>query len=356
MSIDHCDNFSIYGGNPGYMTNGVYADLGESTQLTVDPDGISPGTVLHYDGGVRNGFNNNLRYIYSQSQNIAGKVLRQWLSNIPGASDVFPIFCSWRDVANFNILDISTNPVGGFLVRNYVAAENYSTVGPVITANAWWHIEVKINISAGSLEIRVEGRTVLMVTGKNFGILPVAQEAFATQNNNRTWGGAAYAKDLVYWDGSGTQNINFLGSVIVESIIPNADVALNWTPTPAITGSAILATAPPQDGVRYIDAPHIPAPAGPFKCSMTSLTGDITSIKCVMTMVRAAKTDGGDGSLQNGLISSPGAGPVTTLGADRPITTGQTYWRDVFEIDPKTAAPWLPSSVNTCNLQINRTT
>jgi hypothetical protein len=89
---------------------------------------------------------------------------------------------------------------------------------------------------------------------------------------------------------------------------------------------------------------------------MTSLTGDITSIKCVMTMVRAAKTDGGDGSLQNGLISHPSAGPVTGLGQDRPITTAQTYWRDVFELDPKTAAPWLPSSVNQAHLQINRTT
>ncbi len=70
-----------------------------------------------------------------------------------------------------------------------------------------------------------------------------------------------------------------------------------------------------------------------------------------MTVVRAGKFDGGDGTLQNGLISA--ATPVN--GSDRPITVSQTYWRDIFEEDPATVAPWLPAAVNLVQMQINRT-
>lgn len=360
MAIDHCDNWSIYGG-PGYennLLNGVYASrggFGISTFAT-DPDGISPGYVLHYDGGANNGYNENLRYIYSASSHVAGKAMRQWLSVVPGISAAYPYLASFRDSGNNVIAEVGINTVGGLVFYNRVAGTSQATTGPVITATAWWHIECKIDTTANTFEIRVEGRSVLLATGQNFGGALIAQEAFATQNGAGSyWGGNAYAKDLVYWNGLGTQNIDFLGSVIVTSLLPDADINFTWTPTPGATpGYQILAHSPPQDGVSYLDAPH-PSPA-PYVCSMPNLSGDITSIKAVMSMVRAAKTDGGDGSLQVGVISTAVAPSATGLGANRPITTAQTYWRDMFEVDPKTGVAWLPSAVSAINLQLNRTT
>jgi hypothetical protein len=70
-----------------------------------------------------------------------------------------------------------------------------------------------------------------------------------------------------------------------------------------------------------------------------------------MTIVRAAKTDGGDGSLQVSVVSSGTAGD----GTNRPITVAQTYWTDVHDLDPHTSAAWTPTTVNAAQLKINRT-
>lgn len=367
MSIEHCDNYSIYGGNTALMLNGVYASLGQNGAIVADPDGVSPGVVwqpftAHFYG---------LRYILASGERIVGHAQRIWLANLAFDTSHGPNITTWLDGGGNQIAAVTVLPTGALkLTVNSPAGTptaTFQTSGPVITANGWWHIECKLDcgVTAGSgtFEIRVEGVTVLQETGLTFSAAATGPfvEQFVSmweQSFNTVFEGGnpdTYYKDTVLWNGNGTQNIDFLGSVIVASLIPTSDVSLNWTPTPGTdTGATILATAPPVDASIYLDAPY-PAPAA-YKGLLSHLTGDITSVKCLMTMVRAAKVDGGDGSLQVGIISSPASAPATALGANRPITTAQTYWRDVIELDPKTAAPWLPSSVNVAEIQINRTT
>ena len=349
MSIEHCDNFSIYGGNVNLLLNGVWASIGQGGQITADPDGVSPGVVwAPYTGHFY-----GLRYILSEAQPIVGCALRQWLQNLAFDTSHGPNFCTWLDAGGNAIVIVKVLPTGG-LALVVTGGATFQTTGPVITANGWWHIECKMNQTAGTFEIRVEGVQVLYETGLTF-----TSEAYMfEQSFNTVFAGGnpnTYYKDLVLWNGAGSQNTDFLGTVLVASLVPTADVSLNWTPTPNTdTGAQILATAPPQDGVVYLDAPN-PPPA-PYVATFEHLSGDISSVKCLMTFVRAAKVDGGDGSLQVGIISSPAGTPETVLGANRPITTSPTYWRDVFELDPTTAAEWLPSSVNLAEIQINRTT
>lgn len=354
MSIKFCDNFSIYGGNLALMTNGLYAQVagsvGNTVKLVNDPDGISPGKVLQIGAFFAN--EGYIRYIYSAPQAIMGQAVRMWLSFIPAdISESCRIF-EFRSAANAIIIYGNHNTIGGINVYDGAGTLLGSTDTPVITANAWWHHEVKIDTTAQTCEIRVEGDTVLSLDIPTIAG-PLQQVTLHCIGPNGT--PVAYYKDFVLWDGSGAQNTDFLGSVLVTTLLPTADVSLNWTPTPAgHTGASILANIPPQDGVQYLDAPN-PPPAA-YVCSLADLQADVTSVKCLMTLVRAAKTDGGDASLQIGIISSPSAAPATVLGTDRPITIAQTYWYDVFEQDPKTAAPWLPSAVNAAELQMNRTT
>lgn len=361
MAVDFCDNFNVYGpGGTGFMTNGVYAELANAVftlGCVADPDGISTPLVWTYNSGNNNGENYNLRKVLSGgAQDIVGVAQRVWLDQLPRNAGAYPKPIEFRDNGNTLICSLGVSTTGQLFIQNAIANEQYITAGPVITANGWWHIETRIQISTGQYEVRVEGVTVLSGGGKNFGANPIAQTAFGSQNAGATVNAStSFIKDFVVWTGAGAHNTDFLGTVIVALLTPNADVALNWTPTPAgHTGSSILANIPPQDGVQYIDAPN-PPPAA-FVCAMSDLTPDVTSVKAIMTMVRAQKTDGGDASLQSGIISSPLAAPATVLGANRPITVGQTYWMDVFEVDPKTGAAWLPSAVNAANFQLNRTT
>jgi hypothetical protein len=88
-----------------------------------------------------------------------------------------------------------------------------------------------------------------------------------------------------------------------------------------------------------------------YKCSLQDLPATVTSVRGVMPIHRSRKTDGGDGNLQQALIS----GASTGLGSNRPITTAYTYWWDIYDADPNGAIAWTRLAVNALNLQLNRT-
>ena len=204
-----------------------------------------------------------------------------------------------------------------------------------------------VDASGGTLEVRVEGIPVIELTGLNLGSLPVAQVTPYTGESGsaeRTY----MIKDYVVWDDTGSINNDFLGSVLVYNLSPTSDVALNWTPSTGSTGYEILDNIPPVDS-DYISAGD--PPPSPYVAGLSDLPLDVTSVRALQTMVRAAKSDGGDGSLQVSLISNG----TTGNGADRPITVAQTYWIDIFETDPDTTGAWTVSAVNAVDLQIDRT-
>ena len=92
-------------------------------------------------------------------------------------------------------------------------------------------------------------------------------------------------------------------------------------------------------------------PPSPAVFTVSNLPPDIVGVKALIPVVRARKIDGGDGNIQVGLT-----GTATDLGADRPITTAFTYFWDVSELSPDTAAAWTPVEVDAVKLQIDRTT
>lgn len=356
MALQHADNFSIYGTNTAFMTNGVYAQVDPSVSLPVDPDGVSGGRVLLTP---LNG--EGIRRILSSNQNTCGQAVRLWMPNLPdnssGSGETPTI--EFRDGSNVTIASLGCDTTGRLSVYSgparifgSVLTPLQTTSAPVVSAKGWYHIEMWITMSGGSLtnmqyEVRVEGVTVLSgnaVATAHAG--PVSQVYIGANNfANLPW----YWKDYVVADGSGSQNNTFLGSVLVTALTTTSDVLLNWTPSTGSTGFPILADIPPDD-TKYIsgDIAHINLQ---YKGGLSDLPTTVTSVKGLITFVRAAKADGGDGSLQNGIIS----GASTGLGANRPITTAQTYWQDVFELNPATSAAWTVAAVNAANIQINRT-
>lgn len=349
MSILHADNFSIYGSTVGLMLNGIYTNVGGCT-LVNDPDGISPGKVLRPAWNGLDNTNINWQYpLQNGATEAVGVAFRLWCDYMPNDASLASRIVQFRDIGNNVLASVGTLPNGA--LRFLINETAHDTTIPVVSAQGWYHIEVFYSHAAGGLladyEIRVEGQTVLFgdvtdAINADIGII----SAF-----NVEIGGHAMRyqiKDLVIWDTGGTQNNDFLGSVLVANLMPQADVDLNWALTTGTTGAAILDNIPPNDA-SYIYAIDPPPPA--YVASLTDLSVDATSVRALITFVRASKSDGGDGSLQVGVISDED----TALGANRPITVAQTYWRDVFELNPATAAPWLPGEVNSALLQINRT-
>lgn len=350
----HADNFSIYGGDPDFMLNGIYAD-NFAVNLDADPDGFSPGTVMRPQNVFTNEFT-AWRYVFpTGSSPKVGAAFRMWNYTLPNTNEMDCRIMQWRDNANLVIAEFGVTSTGQVMIWARTSPSVFTahtSTFPAVTAQGWYHVEAAIQLTGGATlhyEVRIEGIVVLEGDAARDGAFAgIAQMAAYTKQIN---GPQMYAiKDLVFWDNTGTYNNNFLGSVQVVSLVPDADVAVNWSLFGGTTGYEILDNAPPN-AAQYIYALNSPAPAGPYSCSLTDLPVDVSSVKGLITYARAGKNDGGDGSLQVGLISVGN----TVLGANRPITVAQTYWRDVFETDPATTALWLPGAVNLVTLQIDRT-
>lgn len=348
MTMVHADNFTIYGGVEADLLNGVYAE-NIGCDLAADPDGISTGDVLLVGNGGGASETRGLRFVLPANATKVGMAGRIWFPALPTGSNGTPVPLIWRDGSNNAIACITIDSTGriDFRVGDYFDTVVASTTNPVLTANGWYHVEAILDTITDTFELRIEGIVVLTASALALSA-NISQVFLGTRSTNTSAVRTFYWKDFVVYNGSGTYNHDFLGSVIVANLYPTADVALNWTPSTGSNGFSILDNIPPDD-TKYLSAPN--PPPSPYVAEMSNLPVDVTSVKAIMTFVRAAKTDGGDASLQIGVISNGD----TALGADRPITIAQTYWRDVFETDPDTTAPWLPSAVDLVQLQMDRT-
>lgn len=349
------DNFGSYGAIEAYMLNGLYAQM--SGTLLPDPDPLATGNVLRIDSDGVNP-KQTLRKVLSSTQATVGIAFRIWMDNLPADAAMNPMM-QWNDNVNGNLVSLSVNPTGSLTLSLNGGNSNpgtliASTAGPVLIANAWQHVEalITINAATGAYEIRVEGINVLSGSGVNTKGTGASNCAIVAASNKANGTGAGitmYIKDFVIYDGSGAHNTTFIGSVTVFRLTPSADVTLGgWTTSSGATGFNLINESPPDDA-GYVQSAPIPTVACSF--SLTDLPADVTSVRGLMTLVRAQKTDGGDADLQVSVKS----GASTANGADRPITTAFTYWYDIQEEDPATAALWLPAAVNAATLKLSRT-
>lgn len=357
MAIRWMDNFSMYGSDEALMLNGLYAansSILGSCALVDDPDPNITSTVLsHFGLGAGSG--QTTRFVLPSTQATVGVALRLWMNHLPSdsAMSAVPIvFCDGSNVTLMSLWITTTGVIhmlrSGTTSGSTIVAQS---TGPVLVANAWQHIEAKVFFSAtvGTIEVRVDGVVVINATGLNTTAGPCAQIRQENDNNSTGGGIGWYIKDYIIWDGSGSENNNFVGSCSVVTLTPTSDSSFNWTASTGSTGFNLIDEVPPNEETDYISAADPPPAASTF--GLSNLPVDVTSVKGLMSVVRARKTDGGDGKLQNSMVSAGVAG----AGTDRAVTTSYTYWFDVFEVDPNTGSAWAPAAVDAATLKLNRT-
>lgn len=346
----------LYDTASAHMLNGIWAELNVALGtgaigLVPDPDPNigAAGVVLRMSPG--NGGDVHARIVNpSGAHATAGIGFRLWLSRLPLGNASGNTRWYFRTSSNVTIAYCQVQTDGS------IAA--YSGAGllldqsaPILTANAYHHIETKLvrHASEGTLEVRVNGLAVLTLTELALGANDVGMVALGARIRANGDDPTNYFKDFVYWDGTGTAGNDFQGSVAVHDLVPNGDISLNWTPSTGLTGYNLLDEEPPND-LDYIQAGD-PAPS-PAVFSLTDLPEDVTSVRALLPIVRAVKTDGGDCNLQ---VSVTPNNTDWDDGADRPMTTAFTYWWDVSPTSPATSAAWTPSEVNAAYVKANRT-
>lgn len=365
MAVLWCDDFNSYGTNIAYLSQGPYGEVGtisSSPALVNDPDPLVVGSKCFQAGKSAQSNitdNNCLRKVLPANKTTLGVALRLWMAALPAAEDMSVLPIVFKDPLNAILFSLWVTPTGAiYCVRNgrtYPGPTPLAqTSGPVLTANAWHHIECKAVFSAtvGTIEVRVDGVAVINATNlDNIGTASPSGCASVAQVFDNDSSGAGvnwYIKDYVIWDSTGSHNNDFMGTVRVLRLPVDGDVSLNWTPSTGSTGWDLIDETPPVDS-DYISAAT--PPPSPCVMSFANLPPDVTSVRALMTFVRASNSDGGDGKLQTSLVSNG----VDANGADRQITVADTYWADVQEVDPDTTTSWTPASTDAANIKFNRT-
>lgn len=348
----------IYGTSTANMLLGIWAEVsssgsGGSVTIASDPDPniASNGKVLTFYGAIP-GLTLARIVLPAGATSTVGAGYRLWQSQLPNGNGSFGNAIFWfQTAANATICYIKALADGSLGAYNSADAL-LGQSAPCLTAAAYNHIEMKVlrHASTGTIEVRVNGAVVLNLSNLALGSNDIGMVQFGSFA--RTSGVPTptnYYKDFVLWDGTGSEGNDFQGSVAVHDLYPNADISLNWTPSTGSTGWDLIDETTPNDA-DYIGAPD-PAPAA-YVASLTDLPEDVTSVRALLPIYRAQKTDGGDCNIQVGVT------PNNTNwddGADRPMTTAYTYWWDVSHLSPATAAPWTPVEVNAAYVRADRT-
>lgn len=344
------------------MLNGTpWVNIG-SSELTADPDPNAPAgsTVFSPRNTLLNNALVNAPSI-ALATPTAGKVwaaARVWFSNFSGsAREHIFAFCALSDGQTGYTLTKELN--GALSIYRREALSNNSasdgltligtTTAPAVSANAWVHLSFEVDPATGVCSVRREGIQILNVTDS----VPAATTTGFLKTVNRVAVGAGtvyYLKDFAVGNALGVENVGHPGTVSVFDLRPNADDTLGgWTTSSGSTGFDLINETPPND-LSYIAADD--APPAPAQFELTNLPPDVTSVRALVSIVRARKVDGGDGKLQIGLTPN---GTDYDDGADRPITTASTYWSDVSQLSPATTAPWSPAEVDALKIRVNRT-
>lgn len=340
MAIQFMDNFKQYGGDVSKMLDGLpWANL--YAGLSNDPDPGSTGKVLRVENWA-------ILALPNPSQQI-GCGQRLYMPSLPTTSRQ-PEFVFVNSGTALYTFIVAPNGALEFRRGDRSGALVATTTVPVLAPNSWFHLEFFVNTATGAYEARIEGVTVLSGTD-SFGGRPTSAiniVQWASQGISITF----WIKDFIVWDKTGSVNNDFIGSVTIYNLPVNSDVSSGWTKSSGTSDYQLLDEG---DGTPVNDADFISAGFGPFPApsimGMQDLPATVVTVKAVQTMVRAKKSDGGDGSL----VVSLKSGASTANGSTKALTTAYKYWFDIQQLDPATGALWSPLAVNASTIQLNRT-
>lgn len=215
------------------------------------------------------------------------------------------------------------------------------TANNALSLSQWQYVEAKIyhHDTAGTVEIRVNGDTVLNLTSqdtKNGTTTPNTIFLSGNSYNN----GNVYYDDFYVCNGSGSTNNDFLGDVRVESILPSGvGSSTDWAPS-AGNNYECVDESTPNDNTDYVSE-NTTGDHDTYAFSSIGLTSG--SIYGVQQLVYANKADAGSRYIKTVCRSGTTDYPNSNTYS---VSDTYTYYEDVLEQDPDTSSAWTISGVN----------
>lgn len=350
----HGDSFEHYGTTPNggrdAMTAGYWAsvDDGVGGNFSISSDVARTGTKsLKLTPGAGNAvvaarvaFGGAPRFTF-------GIGVAIYMATLPAGND--RIGYQFRDNTNTPILTICFQSDGSITARK---GDHTGTVidisDSILQAGTFNHVETKATFDtvAGFVEIRVNGVTKLQIGGLNLGAAGCAQYAFVGFNG----GGCpvSYFEDEFAWDDTGDENNDFVGPQRILTYFAIADTAqADWSKVGDADGFDCIDNVPADGDTTYLGSDTI---GDKSDFALPTLPPETAEIRGIIVPVMARLDAAGIGNVLVSMISGADDAP----GTDYPLTTGYTYYRNVFERDPATDARWTKAGFEAALLRIEK--
>lgn len=352
------DGFDQYGLDETFMLDGAYASRDGINLSELNP---RTGTYAIRLNAVNDG---GIRRVLGDDYAAVGAGMAVYMPTLPSNSTSYAPF-DFRDNNNLVHCGIAVTSSGQVyayrqegLARSAASGTILGTSGVCITARGYQHIEAfaVVDGAAGSIEVRVNGVTVLNLTGVNTQNPDAQAGVIAQVMANGCPGGAIIglpsyveADDLFVWEQTGPYNDDFIGDMKVYTRFPDGDTAIEeWAPAVGTDTFDNLNKVPPQDDVYFITAE---APGVVSIVEIEDVPTAIVRIAGVQSLARAVKTDAGNAKIVLGVHS----GSDFDEGAEQALSMAPSYYSSIFEVDPGTGVPWTPAGFNAATASIERT-
>lgn len=376
LYMDGFDHYGVGAGSRTAMLQGPYTNVPtEISSFTARAAATNPRTGAR---AIRFSAVNSVQYsgnrafrhaISTGAQATVGAAISWNISTMPPDGALILLgFYNASGVAQVTLTQTATGQISA--VRGY--AKNGSgaypngtvlgvTPGPVLFTGAYQHIEARVysHATAGTVEVRVDGVTVLSLSAVNTqntaspaGIAQVCFGLSDVSSPGKLIAPDCDADDFYVWDTSGAYNNDFIGVRGVYALYPDAnEMPQEWDVSSGSAYAALAKNTPDDSSYVYADDNGMNPMDIQSVFSLTDLPDGVGAISAVQPVGRFMKTDSGPANVQMSILSEASAAE----GADRPITTAFAYWYDVLETDPATGAPWTREAVQASSLRLTRT-
>lgn len=348
MSVIWAEGFDFYGTSTVELAKRGYVITRGGTDINVVQNSSNARTGLGYLTVVST-TNGGIERVFDSALNEVGAGFAMMVTTLNNSNNGTIPGLYFGDVNFSGILKLVTNTNLGLSV--YSGGTNLgSSANNIFATNTWFYVEAKVTrnsggTNTGSIVVRVNGVTVLAITGINL----VNQWTRCSLGNLGEASGtnmAFRADDWVIWDTNGTINNNFMGDIRCASQMPSADTAeADWVPSTGSGFSCIDETVPSD--TDYIQANNSGDVSEFQKSAISIATLDIAA---VVVVARALKTDAGPSTIKLGIEN----GGSVIEGSDKVLTTSAAYYSSIFERNPNGNIPWLKSAVDTADIRFNR--
>lgn len=236
------------------------------------------------------------------------------------------------------VFTLACNPTGALTAN--ITGNNFSSPVNTVYPSTWHYIEVKvITVGAPSIEVRVDGNTVIAVTG-----ISSTPMNLITIGDGNGYTGSGVFDDMYVLTDDGIGLTDFLGDCVVHTMIPYTDAGPNATSQfgGGVTHASAVNGYPIDETTAYLYSNN----SGDEELfTISELPTDIIDVLAVQVNIRAKKDSAGIAKYNIALKS----GSTLALSPNITPTPSMLERNHIWEADPNGGA-WTKVNVQNINI------